>query len=42
MESIQNNKEPHEATLLQLQIDKAYSKLNWEPVLDIDQTVRKQ
>ena len=40
-ESIQNNKEPHEATLLQLQIDKAYSKLNWEPVLDIDQTVRK-
>ena len=40
-ESIHNNNEPHEAKLLQLQIDKAYNKLNWEPVLDIDKTVSK-
>lgn len=32
---------PHEATLLQLSIEKAYALLGWQPVWDFDTTIRR-
>ena len=37
---ISNAETPHEAQLLELDINKAKQKLNWHPVLNIEETIK--
>jgi len=40
VEFSKNKKKPHEAGLLKLDISKAMAKLNWEPILNFEETIR--